>query len=72
MTRFERERARPVRTYAHRPTHAEVDAFLTENGWTFVDGDARILAGNVLDDVWTAAIGERPWRAFAPGVEQTN
>ncbi len=64
--------AEPVRTFDHRPTHAEIDDFLARNEWTFVDDWGRVIAGNVIDDEWLAATGERPWHAFPTGIEQAD
>lgn len=60
----------PLRTFDHRPTRDEIDAFLAQADWTFADAWGRVIAGNVLDDEWRAATGAAPWHAFAKGIEQ--
>jgi hypothetical protein len=62
----------PVRTFDHRPTRKEIDAFLAQADWTFADGWGRVIAGNVLDDEWRAATGAAPWHAFPKGIEQAD
>ena len=61
-----------VCTFAHRPTRAELDAFLDQGGWTFADDWGRVIAGNVLDAEWLAATGAAPWRAFPASIERPD
>lgn len=62
----------PVRTFDHRPTRAEIDAFLAQSGWDFADAWGRVIAGNVIDAEWLAATGEAPWRSYAAGIERPD
>lgn len=66
------DRREPVRTFDHRPTRAEVDAFMDQAEWTFADGWGRVIAGNVVDEEWRAATGEAPWRGFAAEIERPD
>lgn len=66
------DRREPVRTLDHRPTRAELDAFIEQSGWSFVDSWGKIIAGNVIDEHWRAATGEAPWHGFPRGVEQPD
>jgi hypothetical protein len=66
------DRREPVRTFDHRPTRKEVDAFIEQSGWTFVDTWGRVIAGNVIDDEWRAATGKAPWKAFPAAVERPD
>ena len=66
------DRREPVRTFDHRPTRAEIDAFLAQSGWDFADAWGRVIAGNVIDAEWLAATGEPPWRAYAAGIERPD
>lgn len=66
------DRREPVRTHDHRPTRAEVDAFLDQAEWTFADAWGKVIAGNVVDSEWQAATGEAPWRSFAKAIEQAD
>jgi hypothetical protein len=66
------DRREPVRTFDHRPTRKEVDAFIEQSGWTFVDTWGDVIAGNVVDEEWRAATGKAPWRSFRPAVERPD
>lgn len=65
---------RPIQELGVPPTRAELDRLLQVNMWRFEhdeDPDGRrVLAGNVLDDVWTAVLGLEPWRHYPKGIEQ--
>lgn len=66
--------ARPVVTFPQRPTIAEVDGVFDENRWRFEhDEDAdgfKVLAGNVIDEVWEKVLRGSAPQHFPKGVEQ--
>jgi hypothetical protein len=66
------DRRRPVQAFDHRPTRADVDAFLAQSGWDWVDGWGKLLAGNVLDAEWQAAFGAAPWQQFPASLERPD
>jgi hypothetical protein len=61
-----------IRSFDHRPTRQDLDAFLAQSDWQFDDDWGRVIAGNVLDAQWRAATGEDPWHAFPKGIEQPD
>ncbi|WP_165704144.1 hypothetical protein [Enhygromyxa salina] len=61
-----------VRSFDHRPTRREIDAFLAQSDWHFDHDWGRVLAGNVLDAEWRAATGQSPWRSFPKGIERPD
>lgn len=67
-------RARPVRTFDHAPSDTEMIAMLDENRWRFdhekESNGFKILAGNVIDPLWTSVTGSPPSRSFPKGIEQ--
>ncbi len=51
--------------YDHRPTPAELDAFLAATWWRFTpEQDYRLLGSGVWADAWIAAFGKAPWHAY--------
>jgi hypothetical protein len=62
----------PMRRFAVRPTTADLDAFVEQSRFRYVDGWAAVLAGNVLDSEWIAVTGEPPTVHFGAGIEQTD
>jgi hypothetical protein len=66
--------ARPVTRFARRPTVKHIDKLLDLDDWMF-DHEARsegfrILAGNVIQEVWPTATGGDPTRFFPSGIER--
>jgi hypothetical protein len=65
--------SRPIRRFVARPTTDDVDAFLDQARFQLRPRHGfEVLAGNVLDDHWRDATGERPLRHFARGIEQVE
>src|SRR5439155_20650435 len=59
-------RVRPLRDFPKRPTPADVEAILDDNGWGYTDrGDSKLLAGNMIDENWALALGGKPTRRAA-------
>jgi hypothetical protein len=51
--------------FDHRPTAAEVEAVLDENGWQYsLLFDYAVLAGSMPEQVWRDTLGEPPSRAM--------
>lgn len=65
-------RARPVHHFRERPTRVQVDQVLEENDWQFEreHQDFRLLAGNVIDEVWPVVTGDRAVKLHPPNVER--
>lgn len=69
---------RPIQRFQSTPTIHQVDKMLAPNEWqwedeTYNNGEEEVTgffvkAGNILDDVWRAALGP-PSRAFEAHVE---
>jgi hypothetical protein len=64
--------SRPIRRFASRPTTADLDAFIDQSHFEFVESWGRVLVGNLIDSNWVAATGEAPTRHFAAGIEQAD
>jgi hypothetical protein len=57
----------PSEDYNHRPTEAEVDAFLKHAWWKFAadaDGGFRLLQGKVFAETWENVLGYKPKHVF--------
>ncbi|RYZ64178.1 MAG: hypothetical protein EOP08_09520 [Proteobacteria bacterium] len=66
-------RQRPIVPFQKPPSAAQVDAVLRENGWQLTQqeaGDFQLLAGNMLDDVWTEVLHAAPPRHHPQGIER--
>ncbi len=72
VSRGYHSRSRPVRRFAHRPTTADLDAFVAQSKFQYVSGYGRVVRGNVLDDHWRRATGEKPTLHFAAAIEQAD
>lgn len=64
-------RVRPLRDFSSRPTPADVEAMLDDNGWSYAArDDFKLLAGNMIDENWQLALGGKPTRLHRDGIEQ--
>lgn len=55
----------PTQVFDHRPSEAQVDAFLKHAWWTFqADHDFRLLKGQVFEATWEKALGYKPKHTF--------
>lgn len=65
---------RSVEEFAAPPAQTELDRMFEANRWRFThepDWDGfKILAGNVLDDVWTKVLGSKPRHHYPKGIER--
>ncbi|HEX4416882.1 MAG TPA: hypothetical protein VH165_03240 [Kofleriaceae bacterium] len=53
-----------------RPTVAETEQVLAENGWRYAaDGGFKLLAAHMVDEAWSIALGGPPTQRFPKGVE---
>jgi hypothetical protein len=67
-------RSEPIVHFKDRPSARQVDDVLARNRWMYdheiYDGGFMVLAGNVIDDVWTTALRGPSPRHFPAGIEQ--
>ena len=52
-------------TLDHRPTHADLEEFLSHTDFDFgAESDFRLLASGVCGSAWLASFTEAPWHRF--------